>query len=79
MLLEPRFDALKLLRLIARKHPNGHGGVPTLYNALLHTPGAEKFDLSSLEFCISGGAPLPLEVAKAFQDKTGAHLLEGYG
>jgi len=79
MLLEPRFDALKLLRLIARKHPNAMAGVPTLFNALLNTPGAEKFDLSSLKVCISGGAPLPREVAKAFQAKTGAHLLEGYG
>jgi long-chain acyl-CoA synthetase len=79
MLLEPRFEALKLLRLIARKRPNAMAGVPTLYNALLNTPGAEKFDLSSLEICISGGAPLPLEVAKAFKAKTGASLLEGYG
>ena len=79
MLLEPRFEALKLLRLIARKHPNAMAGVPTLYNALLNTPGAENYDLSSLKICISGGAPLPLEVAKAFQAKTGAHLLEGYG
>lgn len=79
MLLEPRFEALKLLRLIARKHPNAMAGVPTLYNALLNTPGAENFDLSSLEICISGGAPLPREVAKAFKAKTGAALLEGYG
>ncbi|GAB2177285.1 long-chain-fatty-acid--CoA ligase [Dongia sp. agr-C8] len=79
MLLEPRFEALKLLRLIARKRPNAMAGVPTLYNALLNTPGAENFDLSSLEICISGGAPLPREVAKAFKTKTGAALLEGYG
>jgi long-chain acyl-CoA synthetase len=79
MLLQPRFEALKLLRLIARKRPNAMAGVPTLYNALLHTPGAENYDLSSLKFCISGGGPLPLEVAKAFHAKTGAHLLEGYG
>jgi long-chain acyl-CoA synthetase len=79
MLLEPRFEPLKLLRLIARKHPNAMAGVPTLYNALLNTPGAENFDLSSLEICISGGAPLPLEVAKEFKLKTGASLLEGYG
>jgi long-chain acyl-CoA synthetase len=79
MLLEPRFEAVKLLKLIAKKHPNAMAGVPTLYNALLNTPGAENFDLSSLKFCISGGAPLPLEVAKAFAAKTGTHLLEGYG
>lgn len=79
MLLEPRFEALKLLRLIARKHPNAMAGVPTLFNALLHAPGVENYDLSSLKVCISGGAPLPLEVAKAFQAKTGTHLLEGYG
>jgi long-chain acyl-CoA synthetase len=79
MLLEPRFEALKLLRLIHRKRPNAMAGVPTLYNALLNTPGAGNYDLSSLEICISGGAPLPLEVAKAFQEKTGARLLEGYG
>jgi long-chain acyl-CoA synthetase len=79
MLLEPRFEALKLLRLIAKKRPNAMAGVPTLYNALLNTPGAENYDLSSLEICISGGAPLPREVARAFQEKTGAHLLEGYG
>ena len=79
MLLQPRFEALKLLRLIAKKQPNAMAGVPTLYNALLNTPGVENFDLSSLKFCISGGGPLPLEVAKAFYAKTGAHLLEGYG
>jgi long-chain acyl-CoA synthetase len=79
MLLQPRFEALKLLRLIARKHPNAMAGVPTLYNALLNTPGAEKYDLSSLQICISGGAPLPREIARAFEEKTGAHLLEGYG
>jgi long-chain acyl-CoA synthetase len=79
MLLEPRFEAVKLLRLIARKRPNAMAGVPTLFNALLNTPGAENFDLSSLKLCISGGAPLPMEVAKAFQAKTGARLLEGYG
>ncbi|HVO02077.1 MAG TPA: long-chain fatty acid--CoA ligase [Candidatus Cybelea sp.] len=79
MLLEPRFEPLKLLRLIARKHPNAMAGVPTLFNALLNAPQVEDYDLSSLKICISGGAPLPLEVAKAFQRKTGTHLLEGYG
>jgi long-chain acyl-CoA synthetase len=79
MLLQPRFEVVKLLRLIAKKRPNAMAGVPTLYNALLNAPGIEDYDLSSLEFCISGGAPLPQEVRKSFEAKTGAHLLEGYG
>jgi long-chain acyl-CoA synthetase len=79
MLLEPRFETVKLLHLISRKRPNAMAGVPTLFNALLNAPGVENYDLSSLKVCISGGAPLPLEVAKAFQAKTGTHLLEGYG
>ncbi|HEY4165112.1 MAG TPA: long-chain fatty acid--CoA ligase [Dongiaceae bacterium] len=79
MLLQPRFEVVKLLRLIAKKRPNAMAGVPTLYNAMLNAPGIEDYDLSSLEFCISGGAPLPQEVRKSFEAKTGAHLLEGYG
>jgi len=79
MLLEPRFEVVKLLHMISRKRPNAMAGVPTLFNALLNAPGVENYDLSSLKVCISGGGPLPLEVAKAFEAKTGTHLLEGYG
>lgn len=79
MLLEPRFDAKKLLRLIHRKRPAALAGVPTLFTALLNTPGIDGYDLSSLKFCISGGAPLPLEVRKSFEKLTGAVIVEGYG
>lgn len=79
MLLEPRFDAKKLLRLIDRKRPAALAGVPTLFTALMNTPGIAGYDLSSLKFCISGGAPLPLEVRKNFEKLTGAVIVEGYG
>jgi long-chain acyl-CoA synthetase len=79
MILEPRFDTQKLLRLITRKRPTALAGVPTLFTALLHAPNLDEFDLTSLEFCISGGAPLPMEVRKAFENRTGARLIEGYG
>jgi len=54
-------------------------GVPTLFNAMLRHPRIKRFDLSSLEFCISGGAALPVEVKRGFETLTGGTLVEGYG
>src|SRR5262249_37982008 len=54
-------------------------GVPTLFNAMLHHSRLESFDLSSLRFCLSGGAPLPIEVKQKFEALTGCKLVEGYG
>jgi long-chain acyl-CoA synthetase len=54
-------------------------GVPTLFNALLNHRLISTYDLSSLKFCISGGAALPLEVKQRFETRTGAKLVEGYG
>jgi len=79
MILEPKFDTLKLLRLIQRKRPTNLVGVPTLFNALLNYPEFKDHDLSSIVFAISGGAPLPAEVRKRFETETGCKLIEGYG
>jgi long-chain acyl-CoA synthetase len=79
MILEPKFDTLKLLRLIHSKRPTALVGVPTLFNALLNFPQFKEFDLSSLIFAISGGAPLPVEVRKKFEEESGCRLIEGYG
>ncbi|MEJ6595869.1 AMP-binding protein, partial [Parasphingorhabdus sp.] len=54
-------------------------GVPTMYQALLDHPDIDKTDFSSLKVCVSGGAPLPMELKKKFEGKTGAKLVEGYG
>jgi long-chain acyl-CoA synthetase len=54
-------------------------GVPTLFNAMLRHPHIANFDLSSLEYCISGGAALPLEVKRGFEAISGSTLVEGYG
>jgi long-chain acyl-CoA synthetase len=79
MLLEPRFEAAKLLALIHRRKPNVLVGVPTLFTALMNVPGFETYDLSSLKFCISGGASLPLKVQQDFESRTGVSIWEGYG
>ncbi|MET1027665.1 MAG: long-chain fatty acid--CoA ligase [Dongiaceae bacterium] len=79
MILLPRFDAKRLLSTIQKKRPTAMPVVPTLLTALLNRPDLDDYDLSSIRFCISGGAPLPLEVRKAFEAKTSARVVEGYG
>jgi long-chain acyl-CoA synthetase len=54
-------------------------GVPTMYVALLQHPDKGDYDLSSLRVCCSGGASLPVEVLKGFEQAFGAFILEGYG
>lgn len=79
ILLEPRFDAVKLLSLIHRKKPTALVGVPTLFTALMNVPTFDRYDLSSLKFCVSGGGPLPLKVQDDFKSRTGVSIWEGYG
>ncbi|WP_342642310.1 long-chain-fatty-acid--CoA ligase [Rhodoligotrophos ferricapiens] len=79
LILMPRFQLVEALRLIRRCRATILPGVPTIFNALLNHPGLDKADLASLKYCISGGAPLPLEVRKAFEALSGCRLVEGYG
>jgi len=75
----PRFDAKATLQTIARVKATALPGVPTMYQALLDHPETARTDFSSLSVCISGGAPLPAEVEKRFEQVTKARLIEGYG
>jgi len=79
MTLVPRFDADKVMEVIQRDKVTIFLGVPTMYFALLHHPRAGEYDISSLRLCVSGGASMPGEVMKAFEQKFGATILEGYG
>lgn len=79
LILVPKFELIKTLRLIGREKPTVMPGVPTLFNAMLRHHSIKKFDLSSLEFCISGGAALPIEVKRGFEKLAGCKLVEGYG
>ena len=62
-----------------RKRPSIFPGVPTIFNAINNAAGIEGRDLKSLKFCISGGAPLPVEVKTRFEALTGCLVVEGYG
>ncbi len=79
LVLMPRFDIDDALKLISKTRPTIFPGVPTIYNAILHHPKTKSLDLSSLKFCISGGAALPVEVKRAFEAVSGCALVEGYG
>ena len=79
LILMPKFDLGGTLTLIAKQKPTIFPGVPTIYNAILHHPKTKSIDLSSLKFCISGGAALPIEVKRSFEAISGCSLVEGYG
>ncbi|HEX7291103.1 MAG TPA: long-chain fatty acid--CoA ligase [Conexibacter sp.] len=74
-----RFDPVKALQMMERDGVTVFLGVPTMYNAMLAVPAGERPDTSSLRVCISGGASLPVEVLRAFDEQFGAKILEGYG
>ncbi len=69
----------EVLKLVQKHKPTLMAAVPTIYVAFTNHPLREKFDLSSFIGCFSGGAPLPPEVCKQFEEKTGAIIFEGYG
>jgi long-chain acyl-CoA synthetase len=75
----PRFEIKSVLDAIDRKKPTLVAGVPTMFHAINTYKQLAKYDLSSIKFCISGGAPLPRPTQKTFEDKTGCRLVEGYG
>ncbi|MER7536905.1 long-chain fatty acid--CoA ligase [Streptomyces sp. NPDC097704] len=83
MVLMPRFDAASALRLLEREHVTFFAGVPTMYWALLTFEDTDRFDLAgiaaNLRISVSGGSALPVEVLKAFEERFGVPILEGYG
>jgi len=79
IVLLPRFEMKQVLKTMKRKPPTQFFGVPTIYIAMNGLPVDQIPDLSSVRACISGGAPLPLEVREQFEARTRAKVVEGYG
>lgn len=77
--LLPRFDPREVLEAIQNYRVSYFPGAPTMYVSLINHPGAGKYDLSSIKGCISGSAPLPVQVQREFERLTGGMLVEGYG
>jgi len=79
LVLHPRFELGALLKSLDKKRATIFPGVPTIYTAINNSPETPKHDLSHIRCCISGGAPLPVEVKHRFEEITGSKVVEGYG
>lgn len=80
MLLIPNPRDIKaLLKAIQKERATLFSGVPTLYVGINNFPQISEYDISSVKACVSGAAPLPLEVARQFEKISGGALVEGYG
>ncbi len=75
----PRFVPRDILKAIKKIHPTIFPCAPSVFMALLQQKDLDKFDLSSIQFCLSGSAPIPAEVIKQFKKLAGAEIIEGYG
>jgi len=79
VVLQTRPEIRELLKLIDRYQPTQFPGVPALYQAFTRQPDLAKYRVGSIKYCLSGSAPLPVEVQRRFEELTGASLVEGYG
>ncbi len=79
MVLIPKFDMKMVFEAIKKHKVTLFPGAPTIYIALLNSPLLKEYDISSIRACISGSAPLPVEVQEKFEKVTGGKLVEGYG
>ncbi|MEW5908188.1 MAG: long-chain fatty acid--CoA ligase [Thermodesulfobacteriota bacterium] len=78
-ILVPKPQPEPLLEAIRKFKPTFAPLVPTMYIGILNHPDIDKTDLTSIKGCFSGSAPLPVEVIRAFEQKTGAIIVEGFG
>jgi long-chain acyl-CoA synthetase len=76
----PRFELKEAMKIITKKRPQLFPAVPAIYNAINNCPERKKYDLSSLKYCLSGGAPLTHQIKKQFEENyPGVVVIEGYG
>ncbi len=77
--LLPRFTPKEAFEIMQRDGVTLFAGVPTMYFALLNHEGGQRYDLSRLKYCMAGGAAMPVEVMRAFEEKYPVQILEGFG
>ncbi|WP_018124797.1 long-chain-fatty-acid--CoA ligase [Desulfovibrio oxyclinae] len=75
----PRYVPQDVLKGIHKHRPTVFPGAPSVYISLLQQKNVAKFDLKSIQYCVSGSAPMPVEYIEGFYEMTGAKILEGFG
>lgn len=78
-ILVPKFDVNDFVKTLQKTNPTLFPGVPTIFVAIVNHEKIRSFDLSSIRFCITGSAPMPVEVLRKFEDLTKSVIIEGYG
>jgi fatty-acyl-CoA synthase len=78
-ILTRQFDPVQVLDLIEREQVTVFAAVPTMYQMLAQAPNFETADLSSLRFCTSGGAPLPVPLIQQYTREKGIRFKQGFG
>jgi long-chain acyl-CoA synthetase len=79
MLLMKLFEVKTVVEAVPRYRPTVFPGVPAMYLAINQLRDVEKYDLKSIRACVSGSAPLPVEVQRRFEELTGGRIIEGFG
>jgi long-chain acyl-CoA synthetase len=79
LIVVPRFELEPVMQAIDKYQPTLFPGVPTMYIGVINYPGIANVNVKSIRYCISGSAPLPVEVAQKFEELTGGYLVEGFG
>lgn len=79
LIIKAKFEVMDVLNTIKHYHPTIFPGVPQMYVAINNFPGVRKYGIESINACISGSDPLPIEVQEAFEKLTRGRLVEGYG
>ncbi len=79
LVLLPTTRTQQVVEAIRQYHPSIFPGVPALYLAIANYPRIRSYGVSSIKYCVSGSAPLPVEVQEAFEKVTRGRLVEGYG
>ncbi len=79
IILLPRFNVDDALEAINTHRPTRFPGVPTMYIAINNHPRVREYNISSINVCSSGSAPMPVEALKKFEELTGGKISEGYG
>ncbi len=75
----PQFVPQEVLKAMEKVRPTIFPSAPAVFNALLQQKNIQDFDLRSIRFCVTGSAPMPVELTKKFKELTGAEIIEGFG